>query len=78
MSNKCLQKAVIYQGNNEIWVISTSWWNKLLYDENIKIFRLLVTEVSQEFWKYTKEITKQELANILMQEMDKNPQTVYF
>jgi len=68
---------VIYQSQNEIWVIESSGWQKYQFKQNIKPIRLLFCETTEEFMQHIQDTTQEELITILLEELNNNQGVLY-
>ena len=76
MVEKEILNAVMYQTQNEIWVVESVWWKKYQYEKNIHPIRILLCQVTTKFMDHIQKITESELIKILLEELDSNPETI--
>lgn len=70
-------RQVIYQTEKMVWMIPVSKFNKFVYDNELKILKLMLCDCSNDFIERLKECNQEELVDCLMWELEESKETIY-
>lgn len=70
-------RQVIYQTEKMVWMIPVSKFNKFVYDNELKILKLMLCDCSNDFIERLKECSQEELVDCLMWELEESKETIY-
>jgi hypothetical protein len=72
-----MDKVIIRQSNNTVWLSDDpKWFARYVYENNLKIIRLLYSYASKEFLEDITHLSQEELVECLITELDEDHQTI--
>lgn len=70
-------KEVIYQTKNAIGIVPANKFNQFVYENELKIIRMLLCECSPMFVDWINNCSKEDLIECLLSELKQDKQTLY-
>ena len=68
---------VVFQTEKTVWVYPRDKREEFVYENEITPTRMCVTNTTDEFRYYISQITKEDLFNVLIDELNRNELTIY-
>ena len=72
-----MKKCVIRQTKNRIWICESKEFNRIKYEQELKIKRCLLCECSPDFLYWLSDCNSEELFEVLNKELVEDKLTLY-